>query len=192
MKITDTLYVTDRDAWRTWLIKNHETKKEVWLIYYKKHTGKPSITYDDAVEEALCFGWIDSVIQKIDEEKYARKYTPRSIQSTWSASNIKRAQKMVKEGRMTKAGLLLFEELEKNPKKASRPRRAEKKLTVPPDLKKALTKNNKALENFNNFAPSYRKIYILWIADAKRRETRERRIKHVVKWSEQNEKPGML
>lgn len=192
MKMTETLYVTDRDTWRTWLEKNHGTKKGVWLIYYKKHTGKPSIAYDDAVEEALCFGWIDSTIQKLDEEKYARKYTPRSIQSTWSASNIKRAQKMIKKGRMTKAGLALFEALKKNPKKASRPRTAEKEITIPSDLKKALTKNINALKNFNNFAPSYRKIYILWIADAKKRETRERRIKHVVKWSEKNEKPGMM
>ncbi|MCK4440294.1 hypothetical protein KAU85_04855, partial [Candidatus Bathyarchaeota archaeon] len=77
MKTTGKLYVTNRDDWRAWLRRNHDAKKEVWLIYYKKHTGKPRIPYDDAVEEALCFGWIDSIIKKIDDEKFAQKFTPR-------------------------------------------------------------------------------------------------------------------
>ena len=78
MKTTETLYVTNRDDWRSWLEQNYTIKKEIWLIYYKKHSRKPRIPYDDAVEEAICFGWIDSIIQKIDEEKFAQKFTPRT------------------------------------------------------------------------------------------------------------------
>jgi len=90
MKITKTLYVTTRDEWRSWLEKNHKSEKEIWLIYYKKHTGKPRIPYDDAVEEALCFGWIDSIIKRIDEKKYAQKFSPRKQNSVWSDLNKKR------------------------------------------------------------------------------------------------------
>lgn len=106
MEITKQLYVTDRDAWRAWLEKNYDTEKEIWLIYYKKHTGKPRIPYDDAVEEALCFGWIDSTVKRVDDEKFAQKFTPRKNKSNWSDLNKKRAKKMIREGRMTKAGFL--------------------------------------------------------------------------------------
>ncbi len=184
------LYVTNRDDWRAWLKKNHAIKNEVWLIYYKKHTGKPRIPYDDAVEEALCFGWIDSTVKKLDHEKYAQKYTPRRAKSIWSELNIKRARKMIREGKMTKAGLVLFKEVGK--KKVTKVKIIKTKFTFPPDLKKELTKNKRALDNFKNFAPSYRKIYIGWIADAKRKETREKRIKQVFKWAMQNKKPGMM
>ena len=192
MKITETLYVTKRDDWRKWLKKNHSTRKEIWLIYYKKHTDKPRIPYDDAVEEALCFGWIDSTVKRIDDEKYTQKYSPRRLNSIWSELNIKRAKKMLSEGRMTDVGLALFMEVEKSGKKASRQKFVKKKLPVPADLKKALAKNKKALENFKNFAPSYQKTYIFWIRDAKKKETRKRRIKRVVELSAQNKKPGMM
>lgn len=188
-KPTEKLYVTDRDKWQMWLKKNHKTKKEIWLIYYKKHTGKPRIPYDDAVEEALCFGWIDSTVKRLDDEKFAQKFTPRSDKSRWSELNVKRAKKMMQEGRMTKAGLLLFKERDKKGLKA---KPLKKKLAIPPDLKKLLTKNKKAWQNFNNFAPSYKKLYIEWIMDAKKKETREKRIKQTVKWTAQNKKPGMM
>ena len=87
MKLADELYVTNRDDWREWLRKNYETKKEVWLIYYKKHTCKPSIPYIDSIEEALYFGWIDSIIKRIDDEKFARNFTPRKAKSKWSEAN---------------------------------------------------------------------------------------------------------
>src|SRR5918999_6552667 len=104
MKISQTLYVTNRDDWRAWLNENYETEKEVWLIYYKKHTNQPRIPYDDAVEEALCFGWIDSIVQKIDEERYAQKFTPRRNSSNWSESNRRRLRGLLKAGKMTPAG----------------------------------------------------------------------------------------
>ena len=91
------LYVTNRDEWRDWLSRHHATETEVWLIFYKKETCKPTIFYEAAIEEALCFGWIDSIIKKIDATRYARKFTPRKDNSKWSALNKKRAKKMIKE-----------------------------------------------------------------------------------------------
>jgi len=108
--MAEELYLAKRDDWRAWLLENHGAKKEVWLIYYKKQTGKPSISYDDSVEEALCFGWVDSIIKKIDYEKFARKFTPRTRRSTWSESNKKRVEKMIREGKMTEAGLSRIKE----------------------------------------------------------------------------------
>jgi uncharacterized protein YdeI (YjbR/CyaY-like superfamily) len=191
MKITKTLYITKREDWRAWLEKNHDTKKEVWLIYYKKDTGKPKIPYDHTVEEALCFGWIDSIVKRIDHEKYARKFTPRKDKSKWSELNRKRGKKMIRQGRMTKAGLASFKEVEKNDRKGSKAK-PKKRLIIPPDLKKALVTNKKAWENFNTFAPSYKRLYIGWMTDAKRKETREKRIKQIVRWADQNKKPGMM
>ena len=189
---TENLYVTDRDKWRKWLKKNNKTKKEIWLIYYKKHTRKPRIPYDDAVEEALCFGWIDSTVKRLDDEKYAQKFTPRNTRSGWSELNIRRARKMIKEKKMTQAGLLKCKDVLKNaPKKPkSKPQKTE--IVIPSDLKKALTKNKKAQKNFENFAPSYKRMYIGWISSAKRQETKEKRIARVVEWSALNQKPGML
>jgi uncharacterized protein YdeI (YjbR/CyaY-like superfamily) len=172
-----TLYVPEREQWRVWLERNHNCEKEVWLIYYKN--GKPSIPYNDSVEEALCFGWIDGIIKKIDEEKYVRRFTPRKNDSHWSALNIKRAQKMIKEGRMTKIGLakidvsLLKDETKIDIKK--------RELKPPPFLKKALTKNTTTWNNFNRLAPTYKQDIIMWVSDAKKEETRQRRISEVIK-----------
>ena len=91
------VYFKDRKEWREWLSKNHNIEAGIWLVYYKKETGRTSIEYDDSVEEALCFGWIDSIIKKIDEEKYVRKFTPRKPNSRWSESNKRRVEKMIKE-----------------------------------------------------------------------------------------------
>lgn len=187
MKITNTLYVTNRKDWRTWLEKNHDVEKEVWLIYYKKHTKKARMPYDDAVEEALCFGWIDSTVRKMDEDRYAQKYSPRKSRSKWSQKNIERAEKMMQEGKMADSGLKKFKErIEYDETLETIP------LEIPPELEKALKKNIVAWKNFNSFAPSYRKQYILWVMTAKREETRQRRIQKTVALSEQNKKTGMM
>ncbi len=190
MKISDELYVTDRSDWREWLRKNHDNKKEVWLTFYKKHTGKPSIPYDDAVEEALCFGWIDSIIKKIDDEKFARKFTLRKSRSKWSELNKKRARKMIKEGKMTEAGLLRIEEAKKSGEwfKTAPVR---KELVIPSYVEETLAKNKKALNNFNNLTKSYKRQYVGWITSAKREETRRRRLAEAIKVLEKNEKLGM-
>jgi len=190
MKIADELYVTNRHDWREWLRKNYETEKEIWLIYYKKHTGKPSVPYNDSVEEALCFGWVDSIIKKIDDEKFARKFTPRKSKSKWSQANKKRVEKMIKKGKMTAAGLTKIMEAKKSGE-WFKTTPARKELVIPPYVKEALAKNKNALDNFNNLAKSYKRQYVGWISSAKRKETRKRRLIEAISLLERNEKLGM-
>jgi uncharacterized protein YdeI (YjbR/CyaY-like superfamily) len=155
MKITRTLYMTNLDDWRVWLKENHEMETEVWLVYYKKHTGKPSISYDDAVEQALCFGWIDSVVQRIDDEKYAQKFTPRRDSGKWSELNKRRVRKLIKEGQMTPAGLAKVDFPVTNTDDKPKPTRRE--LILPEYLRQSLMANKRAWENCNHLAPSYRR-----------------------------------
>lgn len=170
------LYFSNRDKWRDWLGRHYATESGIWLVFYKKETSKPTIDYEAAVEEALCFGWIDSIIKKIDEEKYARKFTPRKDNSYWSELNKKRAGKMIKAGRMTDPGLAKIEAAKKTGlwEQTSRPNIS---LDMPLEFARALDKNKKAKENFEKLAPSYRKYYIGWIQTAKRDETKEKRIR---------------
>jgi uncharacterized protein YdeI (YjbR/CyaY-like superfamily) len=184
------LYVADRDKWRKWLSQHHAKEIGIWLIFYKKGTSKPSLDYDDAVEEALCFGWIDSIIKKIDDQKYARKFTPRKDKSIWSQLNKKRANKMIKQGRMTDAGLAKIKIAKKNGS-WNREARPQISFEIPPEFAKALARNKKAKKNFDDLAPSYRKFYIGWIATAKRPETKERRIAESIELLEQGKKLGM-
>ncbi|KXS44149.1 YdeI/OmpD-associated family protein [Methanolobus zinderi] len=188
------LYVTDRDEWRNWLDKHHNQKKEIWLVYYKKHTNKPRIPYDDAVEEAICFGWIDSTVRTLDDERYMQKFTPRKKKSNWSDLNKERARKMIKAGKMTEAGCEKIRELlveDKNGLKTGK-KETKKQLVIPPEIEKVLSANKRAWENFNNLAPGYKRQYIEWILDAKKEETRQRRLKEVISRLEENKKPGML
>jgi len=104
MEIGETIYVTTSDEFRKWLIQNHQTKREIWLIQYKKATKKPSINYVEAVEEALCFGWIDGLEKGMDAERYALRFSPRRPKSNWTNTNKDRARRMIAEGRMTRAG----------------------------------------------------------------------------------------
>lgn len=108
MEIGETLLVTTRDEWREWLGKNHGEYKEIWLIYYKKTSGKTGISYEESVEEALCFGWIDGAIKGIDQEMYAGRFTPRRAKSPWSASNRERVARLLRDGRMAEAGLAVL------------------------------------------------------------------------------------
>jgi uncharacterized protein YdeI (YjbR/CyaY-like superfamily) len=188
MEITKTATAADRTAWRAWLEKNHATEKEVWLVYYKKGTGKPCATYEESLEEALCFGWIDSLIQKIDEEKYARKFNPRRAGSKWSELNKHLVAKLVKEGRMTAAGLATVD-FKLPPAEGERPKR--EPLPLPEWLKEGLMTSPKAWENFNHLPPSHRRNYIGWISEAKREETRQRRIREAILMLEKNERLGL-
>jgi uncharacterized protein YdeI (YjbR/CyaY-like superfamily) len=191
MKITKTLHVKTRAQWRAWLQRHHAIVTEVWLVFSKKHTGWACISYDDAVEEALCFGWIDGILQKIDEETYGRRFTPRRASSKWSALNKRRAAKMIQEGRMTEAGLakLNYSGVEDGYGRTAR--RKEEVLSIPPCLKQALLDNLAASENFNNLAPSYRRNYIRWIAAAKTDATRDRRVAEAIGLLAENKKLGM-
>jgi uncharacterized protein YdeI (YjbR/CyaY-like superfamily) len=193
LKMTEGLYVSNRDAWRAWLTENHDAKKEVWLIYYRKHTGKPSISYEDSVEEALCFGWVDSIIKKLEDEKFARKFTPRKSRSRWSEANRKRVEKMIREKKMTEAGLIRIKEAKATGEwfNSNAGARHRKELVVPSYLQYALAANKKALDNFNKLAESYKRNFVLWIDNAKMKETRKKRITEAMRLLEQNQKLGM-
>ena len=149
-KPTPLLHLTSQDEWRDWLAKHHDSQQEVWLVFYKQHTGRPRIPYEQAVEEALCFGWIDSIVRRIDEDRYAQKFTPRRAGSNWSELNRRRFTRLVREGRMTEAGLA------KSPPRV--PQRntqqpARNADSVPAYITAALKKNRQALRNFENLAP---------------------------------------
>jgi len=187
----DTLYITERIEWRNWLIINHEITQEIWLIYYKKHTGKKRIAYDDAVEEAICYGWIDSTVKRVDDDIYMQKFVPRRKKSKWSELNKERADKMIKQGKMEKAGFDKINEAKDNGNwENSYGKREDPE--IPNDVLDALSKNSKALKNFLNFAQGYQNSYLYWIKDAKKSEMRIRRIKKLVKRASQNIKPGMI
>ena len=188
--MVEQLYLSNRNDWRTWLENNYATKKEVWLIYYKKHAGKPSIPYEDSVEEALCFGWIDSIIKRIDDERCARKFIPRTSRSTWSESNKKRAERMIRKDRMTEAGMARVNDAKKSGEWFES-NVVPKNLIIPAFIEEGLTKNKKASENFNKLAESYKKLYVRWISSAKREETRLRRLEEAIDLLEQNKKLGL-
>jgi len=187
----NTIFCKNRDEWRSWLEKNHKTESEIWLIYLKKHTKKETVSYNDAVEQALCFGWIDSLVKSIDQNSYMQKYTPRKSNSVWSLANKKRVEKMITEGKMTPAGM----EKVKTAKKSGwwdKAYSSKTEFKIPDELINALKENPIAFKNFNNFPPSARNNYIGYIISAKKEDTIKRRIAFVVERSEKNLKPGLM
>lgn len=178
MEMRKTLYVTSREEWRGWLSKHHESVAEVWLIFYKKHTDRPRISYDDAVEEALCFGWIDSIVKRIDEEKFAQKFTPRRDSSKWSALNKRRLRKLMRERRMTEAGLAKIDPSTRDEVATAAPR--EEDVELPRFVKQALMEDAQAWKNFQSLTPARRRAYVRLIMDAKKDETRERRLREAI------------
>jgi uncharacterized protein YdeI (YjbR/CyaY-like superfamily) len=181
----------DRKQWRRWLFQNHHHEREIWLVYYKKHTGKPSVSYEEAVQEALCYGWIDSTVRRLDEDRYMQKFTPRKENSNWSETNKRRARRLMTEGRMTRFGLKKIEAARANVS-WSRPPKTGAPLAVPKELQTALNKNTTAKKNFDNLAESYRKQYLGWLGSAKTDKTRRKRIALIVERAEKNLKPGMM
>lgn len=176
-----TLYVAGRSEWRAWLEKNAKTSEGVWLLYYKKNSGKLRIAYNDAVEEALCFGWIDSKIKKVDEASFAQWFTPRKPRSQWAPSNIKRVKKLIKLGKMTQAGLDAFEPHNLR-KTQSLPTQ------LPRDLQERFKTETRAWTNFGQFPPSYRRMAIAWVASAKKEETQLKRFKQLVEFTAANKR----
>jgi len=187
--VTQRLFI-DRNAWRRWLVKNHDKKKDIWLVYYKRGSGKTSVTYEEALEEALCYGWIDSVVRKIDDEKYMQKYTPRKENSIWSASNKARVERLILEGRMAGPGMKKIEAA-KRYGSWHKLDKIDVRLEVPQDLLDALDRDKKAKEFFDKLPPSHKKQYSWWIISAKRPETRARRIGETIKRLIAGRKPGM-
>jgi uncharacterized protein YdeI (YjbR/CyaY-like superfamily) len=186
-----TIHITDRDEWRTWLAGHFDRETEIWLVYNKKETGLPSIDYGASVEEALCFGWVDSLIKKIDDNRYARKFTPRKEVSKWSEHNKKRVEKMIKTGRMTEHGMRLVEAAKKNGCWDRPDKRPILKFTIHPEFQEALSQDSKVREIFENLPASHQKQYLGWIEMAKRPETRRRRIEEALQMLAKGKKLGL-
>jgi uncharacterized protein YdeI (YjbR/CyaY-like superfamily) len=183
-------WIEDSRRWREWLRENHATAKEIWLTFHKKHTGKPGLSYIEALEEALCFGWIDGILKRIDDETHMVRFGPRRKCSIWSQQNKNRVRKLIEQGRMTEAGLAKVKEAKANGQWAKAGLR-EDVTVVPPTLTEALANNEKARLNFERLASSYRKQFIYWVAAAKREETRCKRVTEAVDRLSRNEKLGM-
>jgi len=184
------VYASDRRSWRAWLAKNHAIETEAWLVYYKKHTGKPSVGYLDSVREALCFGWIDGLKKRIDDETYTHRFTPRKPRSKWSPQNMRLARELIEAGLMTKAGLKAFNQRVRYDEDVLERTQAEQ-IHLSAETESALKSNPKAWQNFEKLSPGYRKQYVAWIQTAKRPETRKKRLEEAIGLLEENRKLGM-
>lgn len=190
-KIQNLFTATNRAQWRAWLAEHHESEQEIWLVYFKKHTGKAAVTYADSVEEAICYGWIDGLKKSIDDERYSHRFSPRRTKSRWTPVNIERARRMIEQELMAPAGLAAFENRQEYEDSFNRLRQAEH-LPVPEDINKALESRPRAMKNFKALAQGYQKQYLLWLTTAKKPETRARRLEKALTMLEKNQKPGML
>jgi uncharacterized protein YdeI (YjbR/CyaY-like superfamily) len=172
-----TLRVQTLDQWRDWLAEHHASVAEVWLIYFKQHTGVPSIKHKDAVDEALCFGWVDSLVRRLDDRRYAMKFTPRRADSRWSAVNRERYAELKSSGRLKPSGVA------RPPTDRGygpRPPRRALPATLPEYIRAAMRQNRRASRHFESLAPSERRRYFAWIDSAKREETKLRRLKEAL------------
>ena len=186
-----TVEVKNRAEWRAWLAANHNKETEVWLVYYKKKTGKSSVEYGASVEEALCYGWVDSIIKKLDDTKYARKFTPRKDSSKWSASNKKRVEKLMYDGLMTEHGLIKVEAAKRSGSWDNPVKSPELAYDMSAEFADALRENKRAQETYANLAQTYQKQYLGWIETAKRPETREKRIRESILLLAEGKKLGL-
>jgi uncharacterized protein YdeI (YjbR/CyaY-like superfamily) len=160
-----TLDVRNSAQWRKWLARHHASESEVWLVFHKRHTGRPSIDYGEAVDEALCFGWIDSLIKRLDDDRYARKFTPRKPDSRWSTANRKRYARLQAERRLTPAGVS---------------RKPTNRSGDAPYIEQALSRKPAAKAYFERLARSHRRMYVAWIDSAKKEETKSRRLRKAI------------
>jgi len=182
IKKMEPIFFKTPDEFRKWLEKHHETEKELLVGFYKVGTKKPSMIWSQAVDQALCFGWIDGVRRSIDDESYYNRFTPRKPTSTWSAINIKKVEELTKAGLMTPAGQKAFE-LRKEEKSGIYSHENEI-ATLDPAYEKQFKSNKKAWEFFNNQAPSYKKVMLHWIMSAKQEKTRLSRLEKTIRESE--------
>lgn len=176
MRTMKTLEVQDRAAWRAWLAEHHADETEIWLIFHKKDTGIPTIEYGEALDEALCYGWVDSLIKALDEHRYARKFTPRKDDSRWSLVNKRRAEALLQEGLMTEHGLRKIEAAQRTGSWDAAAQRPSLLIEMPAEFAEALQAHPQAEAAFNALPPSQQKPYLTWILTAKRPETRAKRI----------------
>jgi uncharacterized protein YdeI (YjbR/CyaY-like superfamily) len=185
-----TFYAESKSAFRNWLIENHRTETNLWLIIYKKDSGTPSITYDQAVDEAICFGWIDSTINKRDDESFYQYFAKRKPKSSWSRVNKLKVEKLISEGLMTESGLKLIE-LAKQTGTWTALDDVEN-LINPSDLQEAFDQNPLAQEYFDLFPRSVKRGILEWLMNAKQAETRLKRITEIVSKAERNERANQF
>jgi len=179
MEITKTLHVTNRKDWRKWLRQHYKTEKEIWLVYHKKETGKPRIVYNDAVEEALCFGWIDSTLKTLDENRSAQRFSPRKPKSKYSAANKERLRKLIKQRKVIKEVRETLGDI------------LDEKFEVPKDILKAIKGNKEAWNSFQKFSDAYIRIRIGFIDGARKRpEEFKKRLRYFIKMTEKNKQYG--
>ena len=173
------LYVTNRREWRDWLKSHYKSEQEVWLVYYKKHTGKPRILYNDAVEEALCFGWIDSIVKTIDKDRFAQRFSLRNPKTPYSQANKERLREMVKQGKVVDEVLATMGNL------------TEEQFEIPPDILKAIKANEKAWKNFQTFSQPYIRIRVAFIYGARNRpQELTKRLGYFIEMTEKNKQFG--
>jgi uncharacterized protein YdeI (YjbR/CyaY-like superfamily) len=183
----ETVYARDRQTWRQWLAENHQDTIGVWLSYYKVKSGQPSVKYSEAVKEALCFGWIDSKVKSLDGDRYMQVFTPRKPKSVWSKLNKQYLEELIEQGLMTEAGLATIVVAKQNGSWTSLDQI--EALMLPADLQQALATNENANRYFEAFSNTTKKIILVWIASAKRPETRLKRIEQTVNSAAQNKNP---
>lgn len=181
------IYADSRQAWRQWLEANHAKQQSIWLVYYKKKANRPTVSYNDAVDEALCFGWIDSKAKPIDEEKYMQFFSPRRKKSIWSRINKEKVERLVSEGLMTKAGYEIIDIAKQNGSWTIL--EEAEALIIPTDLDDELKKSPKALDYFLGLSRSDKRNILQWLVLAKRTETRQKRIDEIVSLAKLKQKP---
>ena len=173
------LCVSARSEWRAWLRSNYNSTHEIWLVYYKKHSGKPRISYNDAVEEALCFGWIDSTVRTLDEDRFAQRFSVRRTGSHYSQANLERLRALLKEGKVAKDVMESLPDLSRHI------------FTIPADILKSIKSNAKAWRNFHRFSPPYIRIRVAFIDGARNRPAEfKKRLSHFIRMTERNKQFG--
>ena len=179
MDITETLYVADREEWRQWLEENYKIADEIWLVYYRKHTGTPRISYNYAVEEALCFGWIDSITKGIDEDRYAQRFTPRKPRSGYSQTNKERLRRLLPQEKIMPALVPEIQQILAIP------------FEPPADILQRLKAEPDAWKNFQRYSAAYQRIRLAYIDHARGRPAEfEKRLQHFLKKTAQDKQFG--
>ena len=193
MKVGKTIYVTNRTEWRSWLSKHHRTAKDIWLVYYKKTSDKKRIPYNDAVEEALCYGWIDSISKPRNRTSWVQRFSPRRRNSALSEMNKERIRRLIKAKRMTRSGLESIEHHMDGSRAGIRDGSTIKKFSMPRDLLKALQADPVVWKNFQRFSATYQQIRLGWIdASRHRPEIFKVRLGYFLRMTAKNKKFGMV
>lgn len=180
-------YAKSRKDWRSWLEKNHESENAIWLVFYKVSSSKPSLSWSEAVDEALCFGWIDSTKKTIDQESYKQYFTKRKALSNWSKVNKEKVAYLIKNKQMTKAGLASIEVAKKNGSWNALDKIED--LIMPEDLEEAMNQYSNAMEYYESLSKSAKKLLLHWVYSAKKSETRQKRILEIAENANNKTKP---